>query len=192
MAIEHKLIKCENPDDPKRCQGTVRGQQCPWQAIEDTPYCKMHQGGTKAAAAPDRVLRNYRLAKWQVRVNEFADNPQVKSLREEIGILRMILEEVLCRCEDANDLLIYSNKISDYVQKIEKIISSCHRLEQSSGFLLDKTAILQIANTIIEIVSTRVDDPILLNQISEEIIQTITASQSIKDRVTPKEQNNHS
>lgn len=185
MVIEHKLIKCENPDDPKRCQGTVRGQQCPWLSIENTPYCKMHQGASKAAAAPDRVLRNYRLAKWQVRVNEFADNPQVKSLREEIGILRMILEEILGRCEDANDLLIYSNKISDYVQKIEKIISSCHRLEQSAGFILDKTAVLQIANTIIEIISSRIDDPTLLDQISEEIIQMIMSTQTIKEKTNP-------
>src|SRR2546421_361414 len=82
------------------------------------------------------------IAKWQTRLDEFADNDKIKSLREEIGVLRILLEETMSRCHDTNELLLYSNKISELVIKIEKVVASCHRLENATGMLLDKSAAL--------------------------------------------------
>jgi hypothetical protein len=115
MSSEQRLEKVAEPDDPSRCQATVKTGQCPFKAIEDHKYCKMHQGGTKFNANRDNVLRTYRLAKWQARLNEFAEDEHIKSLREEIGVLRIILEEMMNKCKDVDELFLYSGKISSCI-----------------------------------------------------------------------------
>lgn len=125
----------------------------------------------------EKSKRVYRLSKWQKRVEEHADSEHVKGLREEIGILRVVLEEVMAVCHDSTTLLMYSNRISDLVVKIEKLVSSCHRLEQSSGLLLDKSAALNIGAQIVEIVSRFVANEEALDQIGEGIVQAILSTQ---------------
>jgi hypothetical protein len=172
MAIENKFERCE-PDDPLRCQAIVKTGQCPYKAVENGRNCPMHGGAKQQQLAQQEGIRNYRLAKWQSRVGEFADNDQVKSLREEIGILRVILEETLNMCKEPEELLIYSSKIADTVMKVEKLVASCHRLEASTGMLLDKTAALHLASVIVEIVSRYVTEPDAVDAISNEIVLAI-------------------
>lgn len=173
-SIEHKLKKVEFPNDPKRCQANVKQGQCPFEALDNFNYCKMHARGFTETKKEQDGIRNYRLGQWQGRVNELADNQQVKSLREEVGVLRMTLEALMLRCQDSNDILIFANKISDLVLKIEKVVSSCHRLEMSAGSLLDKSSILQIAGVIVETISRHIEDQDVVSIISEEIFLTIT------------------
>lgn len=136
----------------------------------------MHSGRLVNSLA-EKSKRVYRLSKWQQRVEEHADSEHVKGLREEIGILRVVLEEVMAVCHDSTTLLMYSNRISDLVVKIEKLVSSCHRLEQSSGLLLDKSAALNIGAQIVEIVSRFVANEDALDQIGEGIVQAILSTQ---------------
>lgn len=165
---EYKL-ELVDADSPERCLHTNhRNTQCMYRKIPGKEFCSKHYNNyTK------EKVRNYRLSKWQARVEEFSDSSELKSLREEIGILRLTLETVLGRCQDDHELVLYSNRISDMVLKIEKLVSSCHRLEMSTSMLLDKTLVLQIANVIIEIIGNHVKDSTVLDTISDEIIQTI-------------------
>ncbi|MAE21972.1 MAG: hypothetical protein CMK92_06025 [Pseudomonas sp.] len=72
----------------------------------------------------------------------------------------MILEETVTMCQDSHQLLLSTNKISDLVLKIEKLVSSCHRIEKSTGQLLGKTAILNIATQMMEIMGNAMDQAI--------------------------------
>jgi len=98
----------------------------------------------------------------------------------------MVLENILLKCQDTNDLLLYSSKISDHVEKIKNIVVSCHKLEQATGNLLDKHSILQIASTFVEIIAKYIDDPIILDMISQEFIETVKTNSDIfrKDPVS--------
>ncbi len=166
--IEDKLIRVAD-DDPHRCQGITKYGQCDFRAYENEKYCKMH-GGTKSYEKTNlEKNRNYRFLKYQDRINHFADNDQVKSLREEIGILRMILEETVNKCKDDVDLLIYSPKITELAIKIEKLVVSCHRLETSLGQTLDKTAILSMATRMVNIISEHISDQIIIDKIVNDI-----------------------
>jgi hypothetical protein len=175
--LEHKLIKCE-PDSPFRCQAVVKLGQCPFTAIENTKNCHMHtNGGVQAKAA----LTNYRLGKWQARLNELASSDAVKSLRDEIGIMRMTLEEIVNRCQDSNDLIIYSGKIADMATRIEKLVSSCHRLELSTGSLLDRQDILQLAANLVDIMTRHIPDQDVIDVVSEEITIAINSLNTVKE-----------
>lgn len=179
---EVKLFKVENPDDPRRCQSNIQNSQCPFRAERDSIYCHIHQGisGPKGF---DNQMRNYRLAKWQARISEFADNNQVKSLREEIGILRMVLEEILSHCQDQDDIILYSSKIADHVVKIERVVTSCHKLEESTKLLLDKGKIIQLAGVMVEVIGKYILDVNLLDKISDDIVQTVLKDKSMDEDI---------
>lgn len=153
--------RADYDEHPHRCQA-VHGQgQCRNLAVKlDSGYgknCMAHGGNNQVAKEKAASLRNYRLTKWNAKVQRFGNQPEIKSLRDEIGILRLLMEERLNRCNDAQDLILQSAPISDMVMKIEKVVASCHKLEGSMGQLLDKQAILQFAQQVIGIVARELE-----------------------------------
>lgn len=177
MAEAERMQRVED-DDPLRCQGITKLGQCNIRAIEGSRFCPMHAGFGNKNAQRENV-RNFRLSMWQSRMEEFADNDKVKSLREEIGILRILLEQTINKCNSETDLLLQTNRISDLVLKIEKVVLSCHRLEERTGLLIDKNAILQLAGVMIEIISKHVIDEDTLKVVGEEIIDAIAETQGL-------------
>ena len=173
MPIEdaQSFIRVE-PDDPTCCQGLNKHGPCNLQAVPGQKFCKLHFGiGNKVAE--QKAMRNYQLNKYQHRVNEFADNDQLKNLHEEIGILRMVLEQTINKCQSDTELLLYSTKISDLVVKIEKLVASCHKLELATGQLVNKTNIMLLGDVMIQIIG-EVCPPEKMMSVSERIIKTIT------------------
>lgn len=172
MTIETKLERVE-ADSPDRCQSGGKDGQCPYKKAPGYEFCPRHFGKSESAQSQKRI-RNYRLGRFQARVEEFADNDQVKSLREEVGIARMLLEDIILRCsDDPNGLLLYNSKISELVMKIEKLVASCHKLEQATGMLMDKTMITNLADVFVNIIGKYVKDEEMLTNISNEIIVEI-------------------
>jgi hypothetical protein len=72
--------------------------------------------------------------------------------------------------------LMYSSKISDLAVKIEKTVVSCHRLESSLGYMMDKAALLTIATQIVNIVNIYIKDENTLDAIINDIMNLIEKS----------------
>jgi len=171
--IEKKLQRCDE-FDPNRCKSiSSKSGQCPYLAAPGSQYCQRH-GANKAIQAEQKRSRNmYRLQIWQERLEEFTTSSECNTLKNEVGILRLALEEILNKCTDSNHLLLYSQKISDLAVKIEKLISSSHRIEKSLGTLLDKSAALSFAGEVINIISQFIDDPEVIDSVSNGIINAL-------------------
>lgn len=174
MPVEAKLTRVEE-NSPIRCQalGGTSGSQCPFMQCEGSNYCPMHGGNKNTQAAQKERIRRYRLGQWEAKVSQFAEEEGIKSLRDEIGILRMTLESIVVRCTDETELLIAAPRIGDMILKIEKLVSSCHRLETSTGMLLDKGAALNLAGTIVNIIGQYITDPATIDIIANEIALNI-------------------
>ncbi|KKM86225.1 hypothetical protein LCGC14_1281150 [marine sediment metagenome] len=99
----------------ERCEGTLVNGQCINLKVIGADFCSTHGANTQLQSRNGSIARNYRLKRWQERVGQMADNSNVKSLREEVGILRVILEEMMNKCESSLDLLLYSQRMSDLV-----------------------------------------------------------------------------
>jgi len=182
MSVEEASVyeRCE-PDDPKCCQGVNKNGACNLKAVEGQKFCRIHFGiGNKVAEKT--ALRNYQLNVYQHRVNQLADNDSVKSLREEIGILRMLLEKTVNLCKSDNELLLYSNKIADLAMKIEKVVASCHKLELSTGSLLDKSTVMMLGDVIIQIIG-EVCPPDKIQGVSERILKSITEVNTLAEPI---------
>jgi len=147
-----EIEKIEYEAQEGRCQAVNSKGQCLNMAYKDSKFCLAHGGNKSAQAQEAKNIRNYQLAKWNDRLERFGNSDGIKSLRDEIGILRMMMEERLNLCNDAQDLVLQSGPISDLVMKIDKVVTSCHKLEGAMGQLLDKAALVQFAGEVISII----------------------------------------
>ena len=166
--------------DPHRCQSVIYSQgQCRNKAIYVKDYdvwtanCPVHGGNKQAASIMDKAYKNYMLTKFRALLARHSSSDFIKSLRDEIGILRMLLEVQINSCNDSVELMLSSGPISDLVLKIEKVVSSCHKLEGSMGQLVDKAALLQFAHQVVSIISKHIEDSAVLSQIADEILDIL-------------------
>lgn len=164
------IARIEHPGDPNRCQGVGSHGQCQCLAINGSKFCKMHGGaiGEKAKA-----VRNYRLDKWQAQLERMGDNPGLKSLRDELAILRILMEERLNLCKDSHDLMMQSHIISDLATKIEKLVTSCSKLDVQLGKMLDKSAVINFSNEVIAIIAEEVTDVAAIERVAARIIERL-------------------
>lgn len=177
------LEKCLDPADPQRCQNVNGKCQCSFKAVEGSKYCDTH---SKRHKPHEARLRHYLLSdpKLQASLDRHAAVEEVRSLREEIHLARMMVETRLNLIEDDDrgDMLAAFSNVNTYLQTIEKLVSSCHRMEVSLGNLLSKASIFSLGQ---EIVSILVDElqhidgyEELIDRISEKIVVTIAEQQN--------------
>jgi hypothetical protein len=115
-------------------------------------YCKYHGG---RSLAEQEGMRSYLLAKAddKARLAMLSDELEpVKELRDSIGLLHMMIERRWNAVKDDNDLLQACGPLNQMLQNMERLVSSCHKIEQNLGQLLAKQAILALAKRMVEII----------------------------------------
>ena len=177
---KEEIERMEYPEDPERCQAIrARQGQCEFKGAKlpdgtRAAYCMLHGGNKSIEALQAGSLRQYRLGKWQAKLERFAESPLLKSLRDEIGILRILLEERLSFVNSPAELILVSGPISDLVMKVERVVTSCHKLEERMGHHLDKAAIIQLVGQITTIISVHLkNQPDLIDAISIDLLNLI-------------------
>lgn len=119
-----------------------------------------------------KAASQYKLLKWGKEIDNLMTDDKVISLRSEIGVMRVIIEDALNAANTPYDLILQSSVICGYIQQVEKLVASCHRLEQSTGLLLDKEAALQFCQELITLVGNYVNADDLAN-VSGVFLQTL-------------------
>ena len=170
---DNPLYERVEDDDARRCQAVTGQGQCHLISVSGGDKCICHGGNKQLQSQELTSMRNYHLTKFQAKLQRHASTPNIKSLRDEVGILRMLMEEKLNRCEDTADLVMASGPIGDLVSKIERTVVSCHKLEDKLGQHLDKAGVLQFAQEVIKAVADCVADETLLGKISDEIFKVV-------------------
>ena len=179
--MDYPFERCEETD-PNRCQGVDSTGQCRYKAIPGTTYCPRHGVNKQLESAAKKRVSMYRLQQYQERVDDFANNPEIKNLREEIGITRMVLENIINKCKNANRLLIHSDKISALVGQVRVLVESCQKLEEKNNKLLDRKIVLVIADNFVTILSKYMSDPDQLQEIGAELVKSIEIAASAEDQ----------
>jgi hypothetical protein len=145
--------------EDERCEFVLtNGQQCGNKAVPGVTRCPLHGANTQLASIEKKSIRMYRLAKFQTRVNELADHDKLKTLKEEVALLRMMVEEKVNRCEDSTELMLVSGPVTEMIMKVQKLVESCSRLEMKSGSLLDKQRVHNLATTLMNIVAIKINE----------------------------------
>ena len=156
-------------DSPNRCQAVNSQGQCNNKKVEGSDFCPAH-GGNKALQRDERIrVKGYLLARYQARAADFADDYDLKGLRGEVGILRMILENKLAKCSTDVQLAIQSPALSDLVMKIQKLVTGCHRLEESLGKTMDEQQLMKIADSICGVLSEYITNEDTLKEVAGKL-----------------------
>lgn len=167
-----KFERCE-PDDPNRCQGVGKTGQCPFKAIPEARYCGRHGGGKQLQSQRADNARLYLLARWQDKFGRQVDHPNIKSLREEIAILRMTLDIRFETLKDDQEMMMRSGSIVELIREIAKTVQMCHRLEKEMNVVMDKTQAMAWVQELTTIIGTFIGDPDIMDAIGEEMLESL-------------------
>lgn len=135
-----------NSDDPNRCQGSTSKGQCRHLALPGSEYCERHTQGNS-------MIKNYLLrdAALAQEVERHGASDAVKSLKEEIAISRTLLERRLNSIKDHGDLIAATGQIVTLLTTIERLVSSCHKMEKSLEILIGKDRVLALAQVVVRV-----------------------------------------
>jgi len=176
MDEENKFKRVTEPDDPNRCQGNSAHGQCLMVAIPGSQYCIQHGGHNALIKTEKDGLRNLKLTKFKARLVQLGNSDNLMSLRDEIAILRITLEETVESCEGASDLITNSGQIAALVNNIGKLVKDCHSIEEKTGHLLSKDALTNFAGKVIDIIVRYVPDEDIKRAIAGEIVNAVGES----------------
>jgi hypothetical protein len=176
MAQEQADIKrVPYPEHPNRCQANIKhGQeQCMNFAVEGGKYCIMHGGNAILNSRQKASTDLYRIERYKNRIKDLTTHEEARSLHNEIALLRMLLEEQVNRCSDSHDLVMQAQHISDLILKIDRVVTSMHKMEEKIGNYVSKTAILDFAKKVINVITSHVSDAGVIDAISNDIMKAL-------------------
>lgn len=166
-----------DPNDPNRCVASTQWGQCQHKAIEDYDKCAYHLQNRNIEDAMS--LKAYLLTNPEIAgpAGRHSQVEELKSLREEIALCRSIVERRLNMIESNADFLNAISTVNSLFITLEKLISSCHRLEVNLGNLLSKAALLDLAKEMVEILMNELEHvdgyEELVDRIGERIVAAI-------------------
>jgi len=161
--------------DPRRCKAGTRAGQCVCVAPDGSEFCVLHSGVDRA---PSRSLRQYLLAKAddRTRLAQFAEHEDVKSLRDEIALARMLIERRFNLIQTDADLLNACGSLNQLFITVERLVKSAHAIEQSLGALLARQSVLRLGQQICQIIVDRLEGVPNYEQLVDTIILDIIAT----------------
>lgn len=149
-------------------------EQCNQNAVEGSKYCAKHSSDPQVGARRQYMLNK---AKYQQKYLDFAKSSELRTLTDEIAILRMVMSERLNMITNDSEMLASCGQLASLALTIEKLVKTCHTLESRLGTLLAKPALLGIANDLVQILLLELvnvpnyED--LVDRISEQILKVI-------------------
>jgi len=160
-------------DDPRRCQGQTKFGQCTIMAVEGSDYCRLHGGACVEQRKQKLKIRNLRLTKYKAEIQRLGNSDHILNLRDEIAVLRMVLEKHINNIASDSDMLLATPAISDLCTKIERTVASCYKIEERTGQLLSIEQLGAFAIKIIDVVNEQVKDPTAKEVIAKTILTAV-------------------
>lgn len=145
-------------------------------------YCQAHGGG---ATAIEHQKRQYFLtkAKARERLAQLSEHEEIKSLRDEIALARMLIEERFNAIKTDSDLLAAFGPINTSLLTVERLVKSAHVLEQNLGSLLARTTVLTLGQSISNILIDELQHlpgyEAIVDRVNERIIESITSASNL-------------
>lgn len=169
--------------DPHRCKAPAPDGQCRNRAAHGSEYCETHGG---IDHLPAEQKRGFLLAKAQdqTRLASLSDDLEpVKELRDSIAITHMLIEKRWNLIRNDGDLLMACGPLNQLIQTMERLVNSCHRIEQNLGELLARHAVLALAKEMVEIVIDEIegieDYEAIIDRITNRLIDTVRKADNI-------------
>ena len=100
----------------------------------------------------DKRLYLLTKAQHRTRLAQLSEHEQIKSLRDEIALARMLIEERFNKVKDDSDLISAFGPINTALLTVERLVKSAHTIEQNLGTLLSKPTVLALGQSLSRII----------------------------------------
>lgn len=177
------LIRVSEPDDPRRCKGASKDGQCQNIAEDDSDYCLAHGG---KVPGDEHEQREYLLAqmKERFRLAKIAGVDQIKSLTDEIAIIRDLAVRIYNTIQTDSELLKHSGQLNTLLLTAERLKKSNIQFEQSGGTLLNKETVVQLGQEICAIIIQELSEvdnyETIVDRVSGQIADVIVNAQNVE------------
>lgn len=173
------MTRVRDLDDPNRCLHQKPGEgQCMMLSVEEGDRCKVHGGGRQLQVAKQRTLKAYDRNRWSLMIRENANDSEIKSLREELGIARLMLDRILNRCKDSHDLLMMSSPIDNMLKTINLIQKTSHIIEKDMDEMIGPEALTKFAEAMFDIIMSEISDANIVNRIALKLGRELQKTQN--------------
>jgi len=161
-----------------QCEYITPQGQCDNKAVKGTGFCRHH-----SVHGTETMINHYRVA-----CKLLGDAPQrhsqtdtLKSLRGEIALLRSLIESRLNMIQSDAELVAAMPALKDSFLAVEKLVASCHQMDIKLANLLDKQALISLAQDIIKIIDQHmrsiarddIDVNVAVEAVGQEIVTAI-------------------
>jgi hypothetical protein len=155
--------------DPRRCKAGTATGQCLAVAADGSDYCVAHHGVDRGQG---RRMRKYLLAtaEDQGLLAKYADDDELKSLREEIGLTRVMIQNTMAGALSEVEKINAYAKVNGYLLTLEKLMKTCHTLDQSMGNLIGKPALRRLGRELAQVVVDRLEGVANYESIVESVL----------------------
>ena len=159
------------------CEASCPSVICTHAAVDGTNFCPRHGGTRIRRRLASERLRMYHLKQWKKRVEEFSGHAEVKDLHEEIGIVRMMLEETLNGCTDADSLLQHTGRITSMIDKVQTLVATVDKMESRAA--LSPEILSKLAAEWVQIICVYVTDERQLEELSGRLTASLEHQSSV-------------
>lgn len=174
------MTRVRDLEDPNRCTHDPKdgSGQCMMVSVEGGNRCLPHGGGRQLEVAKKAQIRAYAKNRWSAEIQANANDSEIKSLREELGISRIMLNQILDRCKDSHDLLLMSGPIDTFLKTINLIQKTSHAIEKDLQSMIGPDALAEFANELFDIIMEEVTDANVVDRISLKLGRALRKVQS--------------
>jgi len=138
-----------NPEVP-HCEYITSSGPCTRPKLPGDPFCERHSR---------RKEDEIQLGQYLVSKKLFGDAPmrhieadEIKSLKTEIALLRSMIEKRWNMLENDVEFVAAFPTMKDSFLAVEKLVSSCHQMEEKLDMLISKQGLLSLAQKIVGVI----------------------------------------
>jgi hypothetical protein len=168
-------------DDPQRCKKVTPSGQCEHRSLDGSDFCQIH-GGALAARASER--RQYLLdsVRHRERLQQFSEHSAVFSLKEEIGMSRLLIETRFNTLNDDEALVAAIPQLDKLMLTLSTLVDKAAKLEIQLGNVLTKDVVYALAQMFVTIVAEEVnqfpDHEEVVDRITSRIAEAVAQSKN--------------
>jgi hypothetical protein len=178
------IERIKKDDDPDRCQGINALGQCRFKVIPTTQYCPLHGHARVRSLERARVFK-YQLerADFQNRLDGFANSETIKSLDEELAILRLLVQNFL----KAHDIESVSTSIVDLIRSINNLSLICAKANVRLSTILEAESAVAMARRVLNTLKALVPDDVYaaVEEDVTELVERLHASAKVDVHLAP-------
>ncbi len=158
------------PDDPNRCKASSGKAQCPYRSTANSDYCENH-GGKQQLAVSERRHYDIGASEQLSRISDLSTSSFVVDLRDEIAMVKRLLELTIEQSKSNTDYLLRAPQIQAYTKSIADLQKLNAELSVKYGELLTKQQVARMVSTLIETCLVEISDLPNFEEVSDRIVQ---------------------